>query len=50
MPEDEGSVFSNFFFALGFIGGTFISKAGPEFPPQEEFEILIASARDFYGL
>ncbi|MEN9727620.1 MAG: D-amino acid dehydrogenase [Pseudomonadota bacterium] len=35
---------------VGVIGGTFIEGATPETPNQEEFEILVANARKFYGV
>ena len=35
---------------MGVVGGTFIEGATPETPNLEEFDILIANAKKFYGL
>jgi hypothetical protein len=35
---------------VGVLGGTFIEGATPDTPNVEEFEILIANARKFYGV
>ncbi len=35
---------------VGVIGGTFIEGATTEMPNQEEFDIVIEGARNFYGL
>lgn len=35
---------------IGVIGGTFIEGATPETPNEEEFDILLKGAKEFYGL
>ena len=35
---------------VGVIGGTFIEGATPQTPNDEEFQIMIDGARNFYGI
>ena len=35
---------------VGVIGGTFIEGADPGTPNKEEFDIMLQSAKDFYGV
>ena len=35
---------------IGVLGGTFIEGASPETPNLEEFDILVANAKKFYGM
>ena len=35
---------------VGVVGGTFIEGATPETPNYEEFDVMMAGARNFYGI